>query len=180
MDAAQQKLSPEEVKEFATNMASLVFEISSENEGFLEFDSKVPMSYALKVLDENGAKIKELMAAAIEKDVTADPIPYLEHWYMSDQIQGYKLAYQASLRDFDYIMSDFVTQKYKDEFPEPEAETLQEAELDNMIYLTKMSSISYASRNKPENSKTMKKLSDMLVKLKESKEIDFTSLIEIV
>ena len=118
------KPTPKEIKEFAKQMSDLVYDISNEMETTMNLDSKVPIEFISKVMDTDGAKIRKLLAAAIEQDVKINTSLYLEDKPVANivNLTEPKLTYQVSLRDFEYVISDYIEKKYAKENHEPKSE----------------------------------------------------------
>lgn len=180
------KPTKKEIKEFAVKMASIVFDQANENETVMDFESKVPHEFVLDAMERYSITIKIKLAAAIEKDVTLSPDEYLETFSLSDSIQCETLKYQLSLRDFEYVISDFITNLYNKQNPTAK---FDEKKINRMIVLTKVVSAQYAQRSKRskmeprkkrdmDNSELMWELSQLLFKARENKTLDMTSLFE--
>ena len=136
-------------------------------------------------MNKDSVHIKNLLAVAIEKDATASPDEYLEHWSISDQIQGDKLTYQVSLRDFEYVISDYIIKVYNIFNP---IKQFDETKINKMILLTQVIGVQYIIRSRRnkldkrrkkdvENAMLMNEITEMLIKAKKNKTLDITSLI---
>ena len=177
------KPTPKEIKEFAKQMSDLVYDISNEMETTMNLDSKVPIEFISKVMDTDGAKIRKLLAAAIEQDVKINTSLYLEDKPVANMVNltEPKLTYQVSLRDFEYVISDYIEKKYAKENHEPKSEEAKfdKETLSKQIFLTRVLSAQYAQRIKRdkidtrkkkdlENSALLKEISELLTEIKKN------------
>lgn len=181
-------------------MAKLVYEIAIESEGiyFYKWGTKeIPATFVDKILEtkKHSARIQRLMTLAIAKEVEKNESIYLEP--SPEETGKTVLGYNSLLRDFDYIINDYVEQEYDKKFPEPPSpptaeeiiNKLDSETLSKQIFLTQVLSARYNSRSKTSklkarkekdksNAKLLKTLASYL-KLIQNNQLDFTNDFEV-
>lgn len=185
------------ITSFAREMAQLVYEISIESmDSLMTYDSPVPFEFADKIVDvkKHSFAMKRLMAKAIAEDAEDRPDYYLEDDF--DNPGKKVLRYQSDLQDFNSLMSDYITKLYEERFPQPKPEPtiediineMDNETLDKQILMVVTAAELQLGQSKTSNghwkkvhkekANTMFKLSEFLIKVKNSK-FDFADQIQL-